>query len=167
MSEQYENGAILTGDQLALLAAIQDRLIPAGDSMPGAGDAGCAQTIDRFLSERPALRRPILAALHAIEAAAGKVSEGAGEGNAELTYMAFLTLADAERDNVLRAVEAAQPDLFRALVNQTYSAYYTNPAVLLILGWNPPQPEGFPTPPPFDEALLANVKQRGKLWRDA
>ena len=167
MSGQYENGAILTEDQLALLAAIQDRLIPAGDSMPGAGDTGCAQTIDRFLSERPALRRPILAALHAIEAAAGKVSEGAGEGNAELTHMAFLTLADAERDNVLRAVEAAQPDLFRALVNQTYSAYYTNPAVLLILGWNPPQPEGFPTPPPFDEALLANVKQRGKLWRDA
>ena len=81
--------------------------------------------------------------------------------------MAFLALSDAERDAVLSAVELAQPDLFRTLLTQTYTAYYTNPAVLLVLGWNPPQPEGYPTPPPFDEALLANVKQRGKVWRDA
>ena len=76
MTEQQENGAILTTEQLALLEAIQNRLIPAQDGMPGAGDAGCPMTIDRFLSERPALRRPVIAALNAVEAtAAGAASE--------------------------------------------------------------------------------------------
>ena len=166
MTEQQENGAILTAEQLALLEAIQNRLIPAQDGMPGAGDAGCPMTIDRFLSERPALRRPVIAALNAVEAtAAGAASEATETAGA--THVAFLSLADAARDEALRSVEAAHPELFKTLLHQTYTAYYTNPAVLLILGWNPPQPEGFATPPPFDEALLANVKQRGKVWRDA
>ncbi|MCY4436993.1 MAG: gluconate 2-dehydrogenase subunit 3 family protein [Chloroflexi bacterium] len=167
MSKQHVDGEILTKEQLALLAAIQNRLIPAQDEMPGAGDAGCASMLDRFLSERAALRRPILAALNAIEAAAGERRQASAVDDAASTYVAFLALSNAERDEVLRAVELAHEDLFSTLLNQTYTAYYTNPAVLLVLGWNPPQPEGFPTPPPFDEALLANVKQRGKIWRDA
>lgn len=166
MSKQHIDGEILTARQVALLAAIQNRLIPAQDEMPGAGDAGCAQTVDRFLKERTALRRPIFAALSAIEAAAGERAQASTDDEAA-THIGFLALADAERDAVLRAVEAAHPDLFNTLLRQTYTAYYTNPAVLRILGWRPPQPEGYPTPPPFDEALLANVKQRGKLWRDA
>lgn len=167
MSEQREDGYILTAQQLALLAAIQDRLIPAQDEMPGAGDAGCAQTLDRFLSERPALRRPVIDALNAIEAAAGRSAQATAEDEPNSTHVAFLTLSNSERDAALSAVEAAHPDLFKTLLHQTYTAYYTNPAVLLILGWNPPQPDGFPTPPPFDESLLENVKRRGKIWRDA
>lgn len=167
MSEQHSDGEILTARQVALLAAVQDRLIPAQDEMPGAGDAGCARTLDRYLKERPALRRPTFAALNAIEVAAGAASRESEEAEDESTHVAFLTLSNEEQDAVLRSVESAQPELFRALLNHTYSAYYTNPAVLLILGWRPPQPEGYPSPPPFDEALLANVKQRGKLWRDA
>ena len=166
MSEQHQDCEILAAHQVALLAAIQNRLIPSQDEMPGAGDAGCAQTVDRFLKERPALRRPIFAALNAVEAAAGECAQASAADEAS-THVGFLALADTERDAVLRAVEAAHPDLFQTLLRQTYTAYYTNPAVLLILGWNPPQPEGHPTPPPFDEALLENVKQRGKLWRDA
>ena len=167
MSEQHRDGAILTVEQLALLEAIQNRLIPAQDEMPGAGDVGCANTLDRFLSERPALRRPVLAALGAVEAAAGARAQPSVEDDAESTHAAFAGLAEAEQDAALRAVESARPELFQMLLGQTYTAYYTNPAVLLILGWKPPQPEGFPTPPPFDEALLANVKRRGKVWRDA
>ncbi len=169
MSEPHENGAILTAEQLALLEAIQNRLIPAGDGMPGAGDAGCANTLDRYLSERPALRRPLFAALYAVEAAAHAASAAAGDAATadESTHSAFLLLSNAARDDVLRGLEKTLPELFEVLLHQTYTAYYTNPAVLLILGWNPPQPEGYPTPPPFDEALLANVKQRGKVWRDA
>ena len=167
MSEKLEDGDILTARQLALLAAIQDRLIPAQDEMPAAGSVGCAGTVDRFLNERPALRRPIFAALSAVEAAAGRCAQAMAEDEADVTHVAFLALSGTERDAVLSAVEAAHPDVFKELLHQTYTAYYTNPAVLLILGWNPPQPEGFPTPPPFDEALLENVKQRGKLWRDA
>lgn len=166
MSEQHTDGEVLTAQQVALLAAIQNRLIPAQDEMPGAGDAGCARTIDRFLAERMALRRPIFAALNAVEAEAGERAHAAADDEAT-THVAFLALAVSERDAVLRAVEASQPDLFTTLLRQTYTAYYINPAVLDILGWRPPQPEGYPTPPPFDESLLENVKQRGKIWRDA
>ena len=85
MTEQQENGTILTTEQLALLEAIQNRLIPAQDGMPGAGDAGCPMTIDRFLSERPALRRTVIAALNAVEAtAAGAASEATETQRREL-----------------------------------------------------------------------------------
>ena len=167
MSVQHEDGNILTAQQMALLAAIQDRLIPGQGEMPGAGSAGCAATIDEYLRDRPALRPPILAAMNAVEAAAGARAQAAAADDAGGTHVAFLTLSATERDAALAAVEAAQPDLFEALLKQTYTAYYTNPAVLLILGWNPPQPVGHPTPPPFDESLLENVKRRGKIWRDA
>ena len=108
MTEQQENGTILTTEQLALLEAIQNRLIPAQDGMPGAGDAGCPMTIDRFLSERPALRRPVIAALNAVEAAAaGAASEATATAGA--THVAFLSLTDAARDEVLRGVETGPP----------------------------------------------------------
>ena len=98
-------------------------------------------TIDRYLSERPALRRPVIAALNAVEAtAAGAASVATATATAGATHVAFLSLTDAARDEALRSVEAAHPELFKTLLNQTYTAYYTNPAVLLILGWNPPQP---------------------------
>ena len=167
MSARHEDGAVLTAAQLALLKAVQNRLIPAQDEMPGAGDVGCAQTLDRYLGERPALRRPVLAVLGAIEAAAGARAQSSVEDDAGSTQAAFTALSESEQEAALRAVESAQPELFHTLLRQTYTAYYTNPAVQLILGWKPPQPEGFPTPPPFDEALLANVKRRGKVWRDA
>ena len=114
MTEQQENGTILTTEQLALLEAIQNRLIPAQDGMPGAGDAGCPMTIDRFLSERPALRRPVIAALNAVEAAAaGAASEATATATAGATHVAFLSLSDAARDEVLRGVETAHPELFK------------------------------------------------------
>ena len=98
MTEQQENGTILTTEQLALLEAIQNRLIPAQDGMPGAGDAGCPMTIDRFLSERPALRRTVIAALNAVEAAAaGAASEGTETATAGATHVAFLSLTNAAR----------------------------------------------------------------------
>ena len=91
MTEQQENGAILTAEQLALLEAIQNRLIPAQDGMPGAGDAGCPMTIDRFLSERPALRRTVIAALNAVEAAAaGAASEATATANGGSYARCFL-----------------------------------------------------------------------------
>ena len=168
MSAEHPHGSVLTAEQMALLAAIQDRLIPAQDGMPGAGEVGCAATLDGFLRERPPLRRQLIAALGVVEAAAAhRAAPATAPATEAATYIAFLTLAAAGRDAALRDVESAQPEHFALLLRQTYTAYYTHPTVLEALGWQPPQPAGYPTPPPFDEALLANVKQRGKVWRDA
>ena len=146
MTEQQENGTILTTEQLALLEAIQNRLIPAQDGMPGAGRRRMSYD-DRSLPQRASCptahrdRRP--------ECCRGRgrpVRRPRQQKRAGATHVAFLSLTDAARDEVLRGVETAHPELFKTLLNQTYTAYYTNPAVLLILGWNPPQPEGFRYP---------------------
>jgi hypothetical protein len=148
---------VLTPTQLAFLAAVQDRLIPREGELPGAGEAGGALVVDRYLAERAAWRPDVLAVLQAIDVAAG----AAGRPS-------FLDLSGAERDAVLHAVEAAHPRLFRGLVRLTYAAYYTDAGVQRARGVTaaPPLPGGH-TLPPFDESRLEPVRRRGKLWRDA
>lgn len=144
---------ILTPTELDLLMLVQDELVPAFAGLPAAGRLGAALTVDVFLAERPALRRPVLTALRAIETAAGEQP-----------------LADrdsAGRAAVLRQVEADAPEAFAELVRQTYNAYYTRSDVQATLGIDqPPQPAGFELPA-FDESRLARVRAMGKRWRDA
>ena len=62
---------------------------------------------------------------------------------------------------------------FRALVRQSYSAYYTDPEVLRAAGYG--APSGQHRPPArriparlrFDDSRLDAVRKRGQLWRDA
>jgi hypothetical protein len=179
------NGGVLTASQLALLRAVQDRLVPPEGDLPGAGEAGGAERVDGHLAARPALRPALLAALGEIEAEAERLLDQAPptsagtRGNEEASGRAplpdgaeqgplFLSLSPEGRDAVLRAVETARPAPFRVLLRQTYIAYYTHPAVLAAVGYPSPapQPAGFPLAG-FDESLLARVRQRGKRWRDA
>ena len=67
---------ILTPEELALLTLIQDELVPAHGDLPAAGTLGAALTVDAYLAERPLLRRPVLTALRAVEAAAGEIPMG-------------------------------------------------------------------------------------------
>jgi len=161
---------------LALLAAIQDRLIPPEDDLPGAGAAGAAGRVDRFLAERPTWRPDLLAALQAIEVASAaaqlthlteQVSEHDPAAHGALDEPGLLELDGEARDRVLRAVEAAQPRVFAHLLRLTYAAYYTDADVQRALGADavPPLPRGH-TLPAFDESRLEPVKRRGKLWRD-
>jgi hypothetical protein len=174
-------GRVFTPSQLALLAAVQDRLIPPEDDLPGAGEAGAARRVDRYLVDRPVWRPDLLAALQAIEVAAAtarptqlveqiaeQVTEDRPTGHGAGGEDAFLGLAEEARDGVLRAVEAAQPRLFAHLVRLTYAAYYTDADVQRALGAGavPPLPRGH-TLPAFDESRLEPVRRRGKLWRDA
>ncbi len=84
------------------------------------------------------------------------------------SHSTFLALSPEQRDDVLRAVEASAPLGFRALVRQTYNAYYTHPAVQAAVGYasSTPQPGGFPVER-FDETRLARVKAAGQRWRNA
>ena len=71
---------------------------------------------------------------------------------------------------MLLEIETRQPEHFATLVNMVYTAYYSHGAVLAALsgrtGYNPgaPQPTGY-VMEPFDESLLAPVKQMPPLWR--
>ena len=143
----------LTDEQLRLATAVRDVIVPPDGEQPGAGGAGGAERLDAILAERPDVRRPVLEALRAIDIAAGASG--------------FLARDPETRPDVLRQVEATQPEAFTALVTQTYNAHYTCPKVRRALGFTPenPQPEGFTQARGFDLALLDGVRERNRTWR--
>jgi len=136
------------------MSAVLDTLLP-GDRgappLPSASAAGVAAKLEYLVSGRDrALRDLVLQAI----ASAARSEE------------AFSRMDAAGRIACVRLVEAEMPGPFRALVAVVLQEYYEAEIVLLAMGWRaePPQPQGHLLPP-FDEALLAPVKRRGRIWR--
>jgi hypothetical protein len=132
------------------MTAVVDTLLPGG-ALPNGVNAPKASAIEvdwRSLESRHTTL------VTAIAAAAG-------------TPDAFAAADQDVRTRILAGVQAAHPEPFAALVASVLILYYEHPAVLAAFGWStePPQPDGHALPP-FDEALLAPVKARGRLWRD-
>lgn len=141
----------LNDEQLALLTAVLDCLIPARDGVPGAGGLGLAARLDAGLAAAPGARRAFLDGLLAIEATGDRP---------------FGELDAAGQEEALRAVEARLPVFFAALVEQAYRHYYTDPRVQGAVGMTggPPQPRGHQLPA-FDERLLTIQRKRDPFWR--
>lgn len=144
--------AILTDAERATLAATLNRLVPARETLPGAGDLGVAATIERAMEDSPSLRRTLLDCLRAIDLAAGAHD--------------FTAHTSDEQDARLRTVEAANPANFALLVEHAYRGYYILPAVQRAIGLSgePPQPRGHHLAP-FDPALLTLQRKRAPFWR--
>jgi len=79
-------------------------------------------------------------------------------------------LAQDFGEDEVRAVEAAQPAAFAALLTGVYSLYYTDPGVAAALArltgyeTRPPQPQGYDLPA-FDPGLLAVPAARAPMYR--
>ena len=144
---------IFTQDQRDLLTAVLNRIVPADDRFPGAGDLGGAAFVERAVGNTLRLRRRFGDGLTRIEIAA------AGHGDTE-----FPALSATEQDDILRQVESEYPAFFNDLVRQCYNFYYTNPEIFDLIGYSMPAPEDY-KPLPFDESLLEPVRQRGQIWR--
>ena len=144
-----------TEPQRELMLHVLNRLIPAEDGFPAAGDLGIVEYIDSVVGASARLRRRFTEGLTRIEIA------GQGEGPAD-----FADLPDYRKDEVLRQVESGLPEFFASLVKQTYNGYYTNATVLELLGpeVRPPQPLGHDVEP-GDLSLLENVRKRGRAYR--
>jgi len=133
-----------------LLAAVLDRLLPAIDELPGAGELGLADAVTRdpLNHQRPDDVPTVLAALP----------------------VEFAGLTEDERDSALAAAEHALPREFSTLINLAYNAYYLDPRVLArierLTGYRAraPQPQGYEVEP-LDERLLERVLRRPPLWR--
>jgi hypothetical protein len=144
---------IFTQEQRDLLTAAYNRIVPAQDKFPGAGDLGGAQFVEQVAAKNIALRRTFGEGLARLEiAAARRGSSG------------FTGLSPDEQDNTLREVESESPVFFREFVRQCYNFYYTNPEVFELIGYKMPDPQDY-QPVPFDESLLEPVRQRGQMWR--
>lgn len=155
---------IFTEEQRALLTAALNRLVPAQDKFPGAGDIGGAAYVEQAVIDRaaadkaagrhPDLRRLFTEGLTQLEIAA-----------AQRGPILFAELPPAQQDDILRQLEAEQPDFFAALVRQGYNGYYTNPDIFELIGYVIPNPQDY-KPLPFDERLLDPQRRRGQLWRE-
>ena len=155
---------IFTEEQRALLTAALNRLVPAQDKFPGAGDLDGAAYVEQAVIDRaaadkaagrtPDLRRLFTEGLAQLEIAAAQRGPGP-----------FAELPPAQQDDILRQLEAEQPDFFAALVRQGYNGYYTNPDIFELIGYAIPNPQDY-QPLPFDERLLDPQRRRGQLWRE-
>ena len=149
--------AFFVASQQTLLSHVLNRLIPATGDFPGAGDLGVVSYIDTVVGRFAELKRLFAEGLTHI-ALVSQAQQG----------QEFIDLADDHKDAVLRQVETLHPAFFEALVQHTYSGYYSHPTVVRLLGLEarPPQPRGYHLEP-LDPTLLDNIKQRSPLYRQA
>lgn len=159
---------IFTDHQRNLLTAALNRIIPAQDQFPGAGDMDGAAWVEQAVIARaaadqaaayksgnstPDLRRLFTEGLAQLEIAA-----------AQRGVAAFIQLSPEHQDDALRQIESEHPDFFNALVRQCYNGYYTNPDIFDLIGYAIPSPQDY-KPLPFDERLLEPQRRRGQMWR--
>ena len=160
---------VLTDVQRELLTHVLDRIVPAGDGLPGAGEVGVAAFVESAVCSaprqnrhsreggNPSRTRQMVDGLKEIELTAGQRGSGA-----------FADLDGDAKDEVLRAVESESPEFFDELVRLTYVGYYSQPGIAAALGIEarPPQPLGFDMRQ-GDLSLLDNVRKRGPVYRKA
>ena len=146
----------LSAEQRELLDSALDRLIPAEGAMPGAGQVGAADYIDRVVGQSARMARLVGVGLRSIELAASKRG------------VSFVELSGEAQDEVLSDIEANDSVFFETLLGQAYNGYYSNPEVVAALGLEarPPQPRGHEVE--FgDFETLNSVVARGMAYREA
>jgi hypothetical protein len=147
--EEEGSFKILTPEQGFLLVAVLNRIIPATEGMPAAGEVGVANFIDEVLVDAPHLRRHIIWLLSELRL------HGADTG-----------LSDAELDERLQRMAKDQKESFDLLLQAAYTGYYSEPQVLAAIGWVASAESGT-QPEPFDVKLLEDVRKRGPIYREA
>ena len=150
------DGGRLTEADRTTLATVLDRLIPAVDDLPGAGEMGLAREVERRARRNHRLRWALVATMDALSL---DLSAHAAGG-----YNALEREAQVE---ALQEVERSIPDKFNPFLQLVYTVYYVEKKVLDHIGWTtgPVQPDGFDVEP-FDEAILVNARQREPFWRE-
>ena len=142
--------------QRATLRAAMDEIIPAVDDMPAASAVGGVEYVSRVARGDKAIRQAIGQSLAGIEALSKK-----------LKAKPFTALSRPQRVETLQAYEKQSPKEFITLRDFTYEAYYTEPRVWKLIGYElHPTNEAGPRVKPFDESVLAQVKKMPKRYRE-
>ncbi len=143
--------------QRELATQVLNRLVPIHDGLPGAGDVGVVDYLDRAGGASLPLRRVLTDVLAGIEAIS------------QTDYAAsFGSLSIDRKTGVLQQIESTNEPGFTEFLRRTYAGYYSEPTVLDVLGIDarPPQPRGYILAP-FDTAILERVRKRDQAYRDA
>jgi hypothetical protein len=137
------------------LAAVIEEIIPAGEGMPSASEAGVLHYFRQLAGQLPELPEALREALDAVEGSSQERFGGA-----------FLDLSTPQRIDALERLEEEDPGVFGGLSVFVYEAYYVQPAVWELLGYEPyPTGEAGPSMEPFDEAALDRVRSAPALYR--
>jgi gluconate 2-dehydrogenase subunit 3-like protein len=141
-----------------VLRAAADEIIPANEGMPAASEVGAAEYLDRLAREDSGLKRQLARSLSSLE-----------ELSRRAFKKSFSELSRDDRVSVLKDLEG-QPasDSFALLRDFVYEAYYTQPKVWKLIGYELyPTNQSGPAMKPFDQTVLAHVRKRPKLYREA
>jgi hypothetical protein len=140
-----------------VLGAASDGLIPESDGMPAASAIGAVEYVVRLSAEVPAIGGSVAAALETLESTSRtRFSRG------------FAHIEAAQRVELLTQLERNTPPQFAALRDAVYEAYYTNPRVWTLLGYDhSPTDRPGPHMTPFDPTLLARVERMPRRYREA
>ncbi len=125
--------------------------------MPSAVEAGGLAYVAELMQHEPDMAKQFSHALESLEAFSMRRFE-----------RPFTQLGEEERVAALEHLEQDAPPQFAVLRDTVYESYYTQPAIWKLIGYVPyPADHQGPHLKPFDEALLADVRKRAKLYRDA
>lgn len=149
--------ADLQADEQPTLKTIMDLMIPEGDGMPSATQAGGFGYLQALVQRDKSVAADLAQELAVVEA----LSERAFE-------KPFGQLGSDQQIAVLKKMENAAPKLFDGLRAYVYESYYTQAGVWKLIGYElyPTDHEG-PHLKPFDDSLITDVRTRPKLYRGA
>jgi hypothetical protein len=150
-------GSAFSSRDRATLVAAMDEIIPVADGMPSASQAGGLDYLERLATDDEGVQNDLRDALGRLNALAQSARK-----------REFAELPSEQRVAILRQLESRTSlAAFGNLRHLVYEAYYTQPAVWKLIGFEfyPPERPG-PLPPPFDDAVLARVRQMPKLYRE-
>lgn len=127
----------------ARLSAVMDAIIPKEGNMPSATEAGGLGYFSALRQKEPAVAAEVLAAL-------GTVSDSSSTVDA------------------LKSLEGENPAQFTVLRDFVYEAYYTQPRVWKLIDYRfyATDHQG-PHMKPFDEHVIAKVRNKPKYYREA
>lgn len=133
-----------------LLDSILDRLIPAVDELPSAGQMNLSDEIVRLSGQQARFSALFTNSMNSF-----------GSQNP-----LFNSFAPEQQDDAIRAFEADSAELFDVLLSISYIVYYKDSRVHDRIGWSgkSPQPDGNEMEP-WDESVLENMRKREPFWR--
>ncbi len=155
--KEKPSSSVFDRHQRELLRAAMDEIIPAGDGMPAASEAGGVEYLDQLARTAPDIKKELAKSLAALQ-----------EISRKQLAKDFLLLAPANRVEALKKLEKQKPpQLFTKLRDYVYEAYYTQPQVWKLIGYEfyPTNQHG-PHMKPFDDAVLAEVRRKPKFYRE-
>jgi hypothetical protein len=147
---------VFGSNERELLRVAMDEIIPAGDGMPAASEVGGVDYLDQLASRDKQTEKELRESLAALEGLSEKDFEGS-----------FLSLSHEKRMESLSSLENKDPGAFKALREYVYEAYYLQPRVQILIGYEShPTNQAGPHLKPFDEAILAEVRKKPKYYRE-